>query len=101
MASWNPTVVPETQPKKKPPLPKKEHMLSVEKVAPDVAAGYLNGEFQQSYTNSWQYNVVVRAPQTYHNTKFPEKQQLNEAHILWEMDREKTYFRSAMDRINP
>jgi hypothetical protein len=45
--------------------------------------------------------VVVKAPQTYFNSKFEEKETLREQHVLWEMDREKTYFRSAMDKINP
>lgn len=70
-------------------------------MAPDLAAAYLNNEFTNSYTNAWQYNVVVKAPMTYHNKNFEEKEELRESHILWEMDREKTYFRSAMERINP
>jgi hypothetical protein len=68
---------------------------------PDLAANYLNNDFHQSYTNSWQYNVVVKAPTTYQNKKFEEKEELRESHILWELDKEKTYFRSAMEKINP
>jgi hypothetical protein len=45
--------------------------------------------------------VVVKAPVTYNNKKFEEKEELREAHLLWEMDHEKTYFRSALERINP
>lgn len=86
---------------KKPPLPKKEQLLALEKVAPDLAAGYLNNEFTNSYTNAWQYQVVAKAPHTYFNKKFEEKEELRESHILWELDREKTYYRSALERINP
>jgi hypothetical protein len=70
-------------------------------MAPDLAAGYLNNDFQVSYPNAWQYTVVTKAPQTYFNKKFEEKEELRESHILWEMDREKTYFRSALERLNP
>jgi len=38
---------------------------------------------------------------TYANKKFEEKEELRDSHILWEMDREKTYFRSALEKINP
>ncbi len=54
-----------------------------------------------SYTNSWQYNVMVKAPVTYYNKKFEEKEELREQHIQWELDREKTYYRSALEKINP
>lgn len=43
----------------------------------------------------------MKAPQTYFNKKFEEKEELRESHILWELDREKTYYRSAMERMNP
>ena len=87
--------------KKKPPLPKKEQMITLDKLPVDIAAHYLNNDMGSSYTNTWQYNVVVKAPITYANRNFEENEELRESHILWEMDREKTYFRSALEKINP
>jgi len=55
----------------------------------------------QSYSNTWQYQVVVKAPVTYANKRFEEKEELRDSHILWEMDREKTYFRSALEKMSP
>ncbi len=54
-----------------------------------------------SYPNTWQYNVVAKAPMTYFNKNFEEKEELRETHILWEMDREKTYYKSAMEKFSP
>jgi hypothetical protein len=68
---------------------------------PDLAAGYLNHDFQSSYSQAWQYSVVVKAPVTYFNKKYEEKEELRDAHILWEMDRERTYYKSAMEKITP
>jgi hypothetical protein len=36
---------------------------------------------------------------TYFNKNFEEKEQLRETHVLWEMDKEKTYYKSAMEKI--
>ena len=72
----------------------------MDNISPEKAATYLNNDFAQSYSNTWQYKVVVQAPQTYYNKKFEEKEELREQHVLWELDREKTYFRSAMEKIN-
>ncbi len=43
----------------------------------------------------------MKAPVTYFNRKYEEKEELRDAHILWEMDRERTYYKSAMEKIQP
>ncbi len=68
---------------------------------PDVAANLLNHDFQNSYSQAWQYQVVVKAPITYFNKKYEEKEELRDAHIIREMDRERTYYKSAMEKIQP
>jgi hypothetical protein len=37
---------------------------------------------------------------TYFNKNFEEKEDLRETHVLWEMDKEKTYYKSAMEKIS-
>lgn len=44
---------------------------------------------------------MVKAPVTYFNKKYEEKEELRDAHIIWEMDRERTYYKSAMEKIQP
>ena len=44
---------------------------------------------------------MVKAPVTYFNKKYEEKEELRDAHIIWEMDRERTYYKSAMEKITP
>lgn len=73
----------------------------MEAIAPDVASNYLNHDYQNSYSQAWQYTVVVKAPVTYFNKKYEEKEELRDAHIIWEMDRERTYYKSAMEKIQP
>jgi hypothetical protein len=73
----------------------------LEAIAPDVASNYLNHDYQNSYSQAWQYTVVVKAPVTYFNKKYEEKEELRDAHIIWEMDRERTYYKSAMEKIQP
>jgi hypothetical protein len=68
---------------------------------PDLAAGIINHDFTNSYSQAWQYNVVVKAPITYFNKKYEEKEELRDQHIVWEMDRERTYYKSALERIPP
>jgi hypothetical protein len=43
---------------------------------------------------------VTKAPVTYFNKNFEEKEELREAHILWEMDHEKTYYKSVMEKMS-
>ncbi len=45
--------------------------------------------------------MVVKAPVTYFNKKYEEKEELRDAHIIREMDRERTYYKSAMEKIQP
>ena len=66
-----------------------------------MASNYLNHDYQNSYSQAWQYTVVVKAPVTYFNKKYEEKEELRDAHIIWEMDRERTYYKSAMEKIQP
>jgi hypothetical protein len=73
----------------------------LEAIAPDVVSNYLNHDYQNSYSQAWQYTVVVKAPVTYFNKKYEEKEELRDAHIIWEMDRERTYYKSAMEKIPP
>ena len=72
----------------------------MEKTAPDVAASYLNNDFQVSYPNTWQYQVTAKAPATYFNKNFEEKEEIRETHVLWELDKEKTYYKSAMEKMS-
>jgi len=43
---------------------------------------------------------MTKAPVTYFNKNFEEKEELREAHILWEMDHEKTYYKSVMEKMS-
>ena len=76
-------------------------MINLDNMPPDVAANLLNHDFQNSFSQAWQYQVVVKAPVTYFNKKYEEKEELRDAHIIREMDRERTYYKSAMEKIQP
>jgi hypothetical protein len=44
--------------------------------------------------------VTAKTPATYFNKNFEEKEEIREAHVLWELDKEKTYYKSAMEKMS-
>ena len=44
--------------------------------------------------------MTAKTPATYFNKNFEEKEEIREAHVLWELDKEKTYYKSAMEKMS-
>ncbi|CDW74819.1 UNKNOWN [Stylonychia lemnae] len=75
----------------------KEQIIDLQQLDPDSAAQLLNNSMSKSFTNSWQYQIV----KPLQNKNFQAREELNDSHILGELDKVKTYYSSVMGKLPP
>eukprot|EP00347_Sterkiella_histriomuscorum_P011193 403373393 len=80
----------------KSPVKLREQFVNLQNMKLDSAAKLLNNSFNKSFTNSWQYQVI----QPVQNKQFQARIELNDSHILHELDKVKTYYGSIVGKIS-